>query len=112
MRKACCEIVDVLVEEVGAENCSLMLLDREKGTLSLRAARGQRDDQARYFSEAGATGLFRLGEGVAGWVAEHAEAVLIPDTAQDKRFLAMEVGGLDIGSLLCLPLIETTEVPL
>ena len=106
VRKVCCEIVNTLVEEVGAGNCSLMLLDREEGTLSIKAARGQHDAQARYFERADPEGRFRLGEGVAGWVAEHVEPVLITDTAQDERFKPAEAGGLDIRSLLCLPLVE------
>ena len=110
VRRVCCVIVDTLVEEVGAENCSLMLLDRDEGTLSIKAARGRRDAQARYFEGTGPEGRFKLGEGVAGWVAEHAEPVLITDTAQDDRFRPGEAGGLDIRSLLCLPLIEGSRV--
>ena len=110
VRKVSCEIVDILVEEVGAKNCSLMLLDRDEGTLSIAAARGQLDSQARYVEGSGAEGRFKLGEGVAGWVAQHAEPVLIPDTAQDGRFKRAEAGGLDIRSLLCLPLVEGNQV--
>jgi PAS domain S-box-containing protein len=110
VRKVCCEIVDILVEEVGAKNCSLMLLDRDEGTLSIKAARGQGDAQARYFERSDPEGRFTLGEGVAGWVAEHAEPVLIPDTSRDERFKPAEAGGLDIRSLLCLPLIEGNQV--
>lgn len=110
VRKVCCEIVDILVEEVGAENCSLMLLDRGEGVLSIKAARGSRDAQARFFEDDRPEGRFKLGEGVAGWVAEHAEPVLITDTSRDERFKPGEAGGLDIRSLLCLPLIEGNQV--
>lgn len=110
VRKVCGEIVDVLVEEVGAENCSLMLLDRKEGTLLLKAARGKRDSAARYFESDEPETRFKLGEGVAGWVAQNARPVLIPDTSQDERFKRAEAGGLDIRSLLCIPLVEGTQV--
>ncbi len=110
VRKVCGEIVDVLVEEVGAENCSLMLLDRKEGTLRLKAARGKRDARARYYEDREPETRFKLGEGVAGWVAENAKPVLIPDTSKDTRFKRAEAGGVDIRSLLCIPLVEGTQV--
>ena len=110
VRKVCCEIVDILVEEVGAENCSLMLLDREGGRLSIKAARGQRDARTRYFDRPSEQVRFKLGEGVAGWVAERAEPVLIPDTGRDKRFKPFETAGMAVRSLLCLPLVEGNQV--
>ena len=110
VRRVCCEIVDILIEEVGAENCSLMLLDQKEKTLSIKAARGQRDGRARYYAEADPEARFKLGEGVAGWVAEHAEPVLITDAKDDPRFKPAEAGGFDIRSLLCLPLIEGERV--
>ena len=110
VRKVCAEIVDVLVEEVGAENCSLMLLDRKEGALALMAARGKRDAHARFYEAGEQQARFKLGEGVAGWVAENATPVLIPDTSQDERFKRAEAGGLDIRSLLCIPLVEGTQV--
>ncbi|HUV38488.1 MAG TPA: GAF domain-containing protein, partial [Planctomycetota bacterium] len=47
---------------------------------------------------------------VAGWVAEHAEPVLLTNAEEDPRFKPAEAGGLDIRSLLCLPLIEAQQV--
>jgi len=110
VRKVCCEIVDILVEEVGAENCSLMLLDPSEKTLAVKAARGSRDARTRYYDETTPETRFQLGEGVAGWVAEHAEPVLLTDTQEDPRFKPAETGELDIRSLLCLPLIEGQQV--
>lgn len=60
-----------------------------------------RDDGAR-------TGRrLALGEGVAGWVAKHGEALLLNDARKDSRF--SEFGGrTSIGSLIAVPLDIST----
>src|SRR6478672_9132006 len=60
---------------VGADSCSIMLLDDNKKELLCRASSGLSEaDEAQI--------TFRVGEGVAGWVAEHAAPALIPDVAK------------------------------
>ena len=109
-RQVCTGIVDIMVEEVGAANCSLMCLDRAIGRLTIRAARGQSDHAARYFDAESAPVSFSVGEGVAGWVAQHAEPVLIPDVGRDPRFKPFEIPESSVRSLLCLPLVEGDQV--
>jgi PAS domain S-box-containing protein len=48
----------------------------------------------------------RLGQGIAGWVAEHGETVLINDTYADKRFYAGpdRQSGFRTRSMICIPL--------
>lgn len=110
VRQVCAGIVDTMVEEVGAENCSLMLLDHVRGRLTIRAARGRADARARYFDAEAAPVSFPLGEGVAGWVAQHGEPVLIPDVGADERFKPLEALEPSVRSLLCLPLVESDQV--
>src|SRR6266487_3022866 len=98
------ELVDVLqkiVQNTGAlldvQNCSVALLDATQTTLVTLAAlqkQGQRLRQTR----------FRLNEGVAGWVAEHREALIINDVSLDQRF--KRLGRIPIGSIICVPLID------
>src|SRR6266496_5065280 len=98
------ELVDVLqkiVQNAGAlldvQNCSVALLDATQTTLVTLAAlqkQGQRLRQTR----------FRLNEGVAGWVAEHREALIINDVSLDQRF--KRLGRIPIGSIICVPLID------
>jgi len=51
---------------------------------------------------------FRLamGQGVAGWVAQHQQAVIVNDVRQDQRFYAAidEQTGFETRSILCVPL--------
>ena len=97
------ETVDVevtcrlILEEVKnltqAENGSIMLFDDEGKRLVLTAA---------YGSEAESKTPLRRGEGIAGEVAKTGEALLVPDTSQDPRFLS---GEFRVQSLACAPLI-------
>ncbi len=98
------ELVDVLqkiVQNAGAlldvQNCSVALLDATQTTLVTLAAlqkQGQRLRQTR----------FQLNEGVAGWVAEHREALIINNVSLDQRF--KRLGRTPVGSIICVPLID------
>jgi len=135
VRRAFEAIIDTIITETNAENCSLMLLDRSKGELTVKAARGQTDSEISYYHTGGSQRMFRLGEGVAGWVArhgepisipdistgtvvrlypeldEHGEPIAIPDLPSDPRFVSASGPARGaIGSLLCLPLVIDNEV--
>ncbi len=98
------ELVDVLQKIVqnagallGVYNCSVALLD-VSGTLLVTMAalhdNGQKTRQTK----------FQLGEGVAGWVAEHRQPLLIDDVNTDVRY--KRLGRTPIGSILCVPLVD------
>ncbi|HEY5672177.1 MAG TPA: sensor domain-containing diguanylate cyclase [Malonomonas sp.] len=52
------------------------------------------------------------GQGVAGWVAEHATALLIPDVSKEPRFASsMEKNiGFVISSIVCVPLVAGNRI--
>jgi DNA-binding response OmpR family regulator len=81
------------------EACSLLLLDQESNELAFAVT--LEGDEARYSS-------FRLqvGQGIAGWVAQHGEPLLIPDVRQDPRFYTQvdQETGFESRSILCVPL--------
>ncbi|HKE19008.1 MAG TPA: sensor domain-containing diguanylate cyclase [Kofleriaceae bacterium] len=88
---------DLVCEQVGADACSIMLLDHDGQRLLGKAASGlARDDLAGM--------SFRLGEGVAGWVAERGEPALIEDVALDRRYVAQPESERRIRSLACVPI--------
>ena len=78
---------------------SLMLLDETTGELIFSVPTG-----------AGADKLTDVrvpsGKGVAGWVAEHGQSVLVADAGSDPRFYQRidELSGLETRSILCVPL--------
>lgn len=72
-------IAKMATEITNTESCSLRLLDDEnKNKLLIRAAHNLSD---KYMKK----GPLEMGEGVGGYVAEHAEPVAISDIRKDKR---------------------------
>ena len=85
------------VELLGADSCSVMMLDDARTALLCKASHG--------LDPAGDDALhFALGEGVAGWVAEHAVPARIGEVSSDPRYVALPDSGAAIASLLAVPL--------
>jgi diguanylate cyclase (GGDEF)-like protein len=82
---------------VRADSCSIMLFDEARAELLCRAACGLSPEEMQLIT-------FRVGEGVAGWVAQHGEAARIEDVLLDARFVRKPGQSLSIRSLLCVPL--------
>ncbi len=92
-------IVESAAVITGAHRCSLMLLDEGEAVLRIRAARGVPEWIQN-------TAVARLGEGVAGYVAEMGEPLLIEDIRRDPRFdPRIESRYYGNHSLLSVPLI-------
>lgn len=85
------------VDLVGAQTCSIMLLDEARTELLCKAAYGLGLDEERGIN-------FKVGEGVAGWVAEHGAPARITDVRGDPRFVALPGQLTRIESLLAVPL--------
>lgn len=82
---------------LGVERCSLALLDAGGTALVTLAALSKQGRIPRHTR-------FRLNEGVAGWVAQHREPLVIPDAGLDPRF--KRLGHTPVGSMVCVPLID------
>ena len=98
------ELVNVLqkiVENAGAlldvTNCSVALLDTKTGMLVTLATLHKTGYVQR-------NTRFQMNEGVAGWVAEHREPLIIDDVSLDPRF--KKVGRSPVGSIACVPLMD------
>ena len=85
---------------------SIMLLDMDRDCLLPTAAFGL---PTRSMSRL----KFRMGQGVAGWVAENSEAALIDDVEEDPRYVhlpgARSKGGSRTESMICVPLAAHGE---
>ena len=95
-------IAELVCELIGAKSCSVMLLDADRRRLLAKAAYGLRTERMHTLS-------FKIGEGVAGWVVERGEAVLISDVSQDARYVHLPNNQTPIASMLCVPLIARGE---
>jgi hypothetical protein len=99
-----------LIELLGVERASVMLLDKEKKTMSIYAAKGHRVYPF--------TGIkLNLGEGIAGWCARESKIIAIPRMKNGKNAsLFQQQNGhadfphLAVRSLLCVPLTKPNEV--
>ena len=109
--ETCKAILDAVMEEMDAENCSLMLKDPVTGELSIRVARGKNEGKSVYYSEESSNGKrFKPGEGVAGWVLKEGRAVMTNDVTEEPRFV--NAAGLNnkVRSLICFPIRDKDQV--
>jgi two-component system, cell cycle response regulator len=90
-------ISELICKLIGAQACSVMLLDSNRERLLAKAAYGLRTERVHTLS-------FAVGEGVAGWVALHGEAARIDDVSVDPRFVPLPEHRTPIASMLCVPL--------
>lgn len=90
-------IIELALEVTSASVGSVMLVDRERGELSISAAVGLSEEVQR-------DTRVKLGASIAGHVAESGEALLIADINTDPRFAKYMRGGYESNSLLCAPL--------
>ena len=92
-------ILTETIRSLDCEGASLALLDEETGELEFRNALGGAADKI--------IGLkLQKGEGIAGWVAEHDEPLVVPDVKTDERFFsgADEEAGFETRTIAAVPI--------
>jgi hypothetical protein len=105
--------VDALLKRIGqsaeqmlvCEASSIMLLDDSKEHLYFKVATGEKGGMVTRYK-------IKIGEGVAGTVAQSREPILINDVSTDKRFAAKfdQISGFKTRSVLCVPMIAGGEL--
>lgn len=92
-------VTDILKRVLNCRGCVLFLLDEDKEWLEIQVSSGIKPQwrQAR----------LRLGEGIAGRVAETGQPIYIPDTHQDPDFIVFDPA---VRSLLVVPLTYKGQV--
>lgn len=81
------------------EGSTLMLMDDKTGELVFSVPTGTGSDDLKDIR-------IPPGKGIAGWVAENQQYVLVKDTKSDPRFYSQidHLSGIETKSLLCVPL--------
>ena len=81
-----------------ATGASALLLDERDNMLHFAAATGPKASELLPFK-------LRLGEGIAGWVAQHGEPAIVNDPLHDQRFAHTidQSTGFSTQSVLCVP---------
>jgi len=90
-------IVRRVVSTLRAQQASIMIYNPETGVLETRASYGLESEFARHAKT-------RLGEGIAGWVAERQQALLLGPDERDDTFRRHYKHNRNITSALSLPL--------
>lgn len=94
-------IIDQAIDVVKASKGSLMLL--EKDELAVKVVRGiDKITEEKILNGEIQCTRIRLGEGIAGRVAQTGDPLLIKDTSTDSRFLASKHSNVD--NIICIPL--------
>ncbi len=87
-------VVDLAIRLLGADRGSIMLLDSRKDELELVTSRGLKSEAAN--------ARVPIGQGIAGWVAEHRQPLILHDVVSDERFKGTDP---QVTSALAIPLM-------
>ena len=104
-------LLDLAKEVTDAEASSLMLYNSESHLLEFASIKddvmGDRADDVLMSSV-----KLKMGEGIAGWVAENRKAVMVEDAQRDPRFSkrADKQSGFVTRTMLAVPLIHQEEL--
>jgi PAS domain S-box-containing protein len=97
----------LLNDAIGAEQGSILMINPEDNTLNYRAGYG-------YLTPVMTEGLrptpLKVGEGLAGWVIKHREAVRLDDVREDSRWANVSPISPIHRSVIAAPLIVGEEV--
>lgn len=97
------EVLNTILSRVqqilGVMACSVWLVDSDTKNLVCQQATGSRREEILGWK-------LQLGQGIAGWVAETGESVIVNDTHENEHYYAdtaVEIE-LDVRAILCVPL--------
>jgi diguanylate cyclase (GGDEF)-like protein len=96
------EILSIIMQQISVllhpQNWSLLLIDEKTNELFFEIAVGEKAERIKDLR-------LKVGEGIAGWVAEHGEPLLVPDVSKDPRFSpkADNMSKFETKSIICVP---------
>jgi diguanylate cyclase (GGDEF)-like protein len=99
------KVIELVMEKIRllipSEAWSLLMVDEEKQELVFVAALGANGPDVSSYR-------LKIGEGVAGWVAQAGKPTIVNDTTRDPRFTARYDGWTRFAtrSILCAPLVS------
>jgi PAS domain-containing protein len=98
-------IIHAISREINVESGSVLLREYDSDQLYFaKILRGN----AQHFSSL----RIKIGQGIAGWVAQTGQSVIVDDTSKDTRWYSGvdRVTGFTTRSILCVPLIAEDQV--
>ncbi len=99
-RELLTSLLQATKEVMNCDAGSIMLYEPATHDLSWHVALGEKADKLKEM------GRLKMGQGVAGWVAENRKSALVADTDRDERFFrgADSRTGFQTRSIVCVPL--------
>lgn len=94
-------IVEAARNLTEAERGTLYIVDRDRGELWSKIIDGKGITEIR----------LKIGEGIAGWVAENKQTVNIKDAKSDPRFASRidHMSGYETRNMLCFPIVNKSD---
>ena len=98
-------IIEKATKMMRAKASSLLLLDKKTGKLYFKVATGEKGHEVRKYE-------ISLGQGIAGYVAQKGEPLLIPDVTTDPRWYKKisESTGFETKSIACVPMMVNGDI--
>lgn len=93
--------LSLLNEAISADQGTIMLLHAEDNLLHYRAGYGYQTDRT---DSSGREFTLKVGEGLAGWVVQNRESILVHDLHQDPRWVRSTISGQDHRSAIVVPM--------
>jgi Nif-specific regulatory protein len=92
-------IVESAMQLCGGDASSLMLTDEEKKALYFEVALGSHGNEVKRFK-------IKMGEGIAGWVAQNNKSIMVNDVESDSRHLRTisKQVGYPVQTMLAVPM--------
>jgi len=101
LRRAVRRVAEFVVAATDADACFVHVVDWERERLVLMGATPEE------FDRLAGTITLRIGEGLAGWVAEHAEPAIVNDKWHDPRYVYIPaLRGEEFTSMVSVPLLR------
>jgi len=97
----------LLNDAIGAEQGTIMLLSVDDNMLHYRAGYGYLTDK---INGEGRGFKLKIGEGLAGWVVENREAVLVQDLLEDARWVKIASSSWEHRSAIVMPLLVAEDL--
>ena len=92
----------LLNDAIGAEQGSILMINPEDNTIHYRAGYGY---LTPVMTEGARPTALKIGEGLAGWVIKHREAVRVDDVRKDKRWVKIPLSSSSHRSVIAAPLM-------
>jgi two-component system NarL family sensor kinase len=100
LREVVQRVASLITEAAGADICFVHLVDEDRGCLALAGATPP-------FDELAGTIELPIGEGVAGWVAQHGAPAIVDDKWRDSRYKYIPaLRGEEYASLVSVPMVR------